>query len=148
MITTDSELIQKAVDTHGRYIFNAEEWLNNPYNIAMAKNGSIGLFEYFSEGVYTGHYFYLVRGKEAKKLALDMLEEAFGKFAKAIRGLTPLQNRAARWMSRQIGFKSYGVIHDPSGPCELFILTKDDFSQRKSNGQNRPDSLWRQQAEE
>lgn len=84
------------------------------------------MFEKSSDGIYTGHYFFVVRGKAALKLAKGMLNFFFENTnEKVLRGLTPLTNLAARWMSRQLGFKGHGVVHTASGPCELFIITKE-----------------------
>lgn len=107
--------------------FHPVEWLSRPENIAITDGcGNWSLFELSSDGIYTGHYFFVVRGKVAKKLALEMLDFFFDNTGvKVLRGLTPLQKLGARWMSRQLGFKGYGVVQTANGPCELFILTKE-----------------------
>jgi hypothetical protein len=107
--------------------FEPVSWLENHDNVALTdEKGNVSLFEKGSDGVYTGHYFFVVRGKAALVLAREMLDVFFEESgAKAIRGLTPLTNLGARWMSRQLGFKGYGVVHTLTGPCELFILTKE-----------------------
>lgn len=107
--------------------FEPEEWLSHPLNLALSDgDGNVSLFELGSDGIYTGHYFFIVRGKAAKRVATEMLAFFFDNTdAKAIRGLTPLTNLGARWMSRQIGFKGHGVVQTDNGPCELFIITKE-----------------------
>lgn len=109
--------------------FDPEEWLDKPDNIAVTDGeDDYGLFELGLDEVYTGHYFFVRRGKAAKILAREMLEFFFNTTnAKAVRGLTPLGKIGARWMSRQLGFKSYGVIQTIAGPCELFILTRKEW---------------------
>lgn len=116
--------------------FEANEWLGNDRNIALTDNNSFGLFQYEIPGVYTGHYFFSnnVRGKEAKRLATEMLIIAFRDYGiRVIRGLTPVKNKKARWMTRQLGFKSFGILDISDDTCELFILTRDDFI-GKNNG--------------
>ncbi len=125
----NAETIRQAV---GDYCaFDIEEWVNNPRNIALGEDNDLALFEYEKEGVYTGHYFFNRRkGREAIKLSKAILQELFTNEQfniKIIRGLTPLENLKARWMSRHVGFKSYGAIQTLLGPCELFILTKDEW---------------------
>lgn len=109
--------------------FDPEEWLNNQLNIAITDGeGNYSLFEYESFGVYTGHYFFNVRGKAARKLSEEMLNHIFkDKNVHLIRGITPLKHLGARWLSRQLGFKSHGVLNTMIGPCELFIQTKDEW---------------------
>lgn len=108
--------------------FEPKAWLEDQTNLAYTDGrGNVSLFERGSDGVYTGHYFFVVRGKAALVLAREMLScfwEESG--AKAIRGLTPLTNLGARWMSRQLGFKSYGIVCRDDGPCELFILIRNE----------------------
>ena len=112
--------------------FDPEEWLADHRNIALEINGDFALFEYADKGVYTGHYFFKSRGKRAVERGRDLLHEAFmgGHGIKAIRGLSPLEKLGARWLNRQLGFKSYGVIQTSVGPCELVILTKQEYLER------------------
>lgn len=115
------------------YGFFPEEWLDNQLNIALTDgNGNYGLFEYEQKGIYTGHYFYpTARGKNAKNLAKEMIEAIFTKYdGHLIRGLTPTHKRHAQWMSRQLGFTSYGVVETPVDDCEIFILTKEEWERR------------------
>lgn len=110
--------------------FNPIEWLKDERNIALTDGlGSFSLFEYNLPGVYTGHWFFQVRGKEAIRLAEQMLSEIFSDAydVKVIRGLTPLQNLGARWLAKRMGFTGNGVTQTENGPCELFILTKDQY---------------------
>jgi len=107
--------------------FEPREWITIKDNIALidAEN-NYAMFEKGDDGYYTGHYFFNARGRKALRIAKAMLYFLFSHTdIKVVRGLTPLQKLGARWMSRQLGFKSYGVVHTQSGPCELFILVKE-----------------------
>lgn len=119
-------------DLHG---FHGPEWLGNQDNVALTDGeGSFSLFERESGGVVSGHYFLIKRGREALNLCSEMLKEIFtGPYnVKVIRGITPLENLGARWMSRQLGFKSYGSVQTLVGPCEIVILTKPEWEKRTS----------------
>lgn len=100
------------------------DWLEKPENIALEKDGSFGLFTWDYDGLYCGHYFFRVRGKEAFDLATNMIDEIFSRGAKAIRGMTPIDNKPAVFMTRRLGFGDYGIIDTPRGPCHLFILNR------------------------
>lgn len=111
-------------------------WLENLNNICLKEYDNLSLFEFESPGVYSGHYFFnSARGRSAKDLAEKMLEEMFsGIYAdvRIIKGLTPTRKAGARWMNKQLGFKSYGVIETCVEPCELVILTKEEWLERSS----------------
>jgi hypothetical protein len=109
--------------------FSAEAWLEQEPNICLTDGkGSFALFEYNTRGIYTGHYFFVVRGKAALKLAKEFLDFLFKNYeVELIRGLTPLEKLGARWMNRKLGFTSYGVVKTIVGPCELVILTNQEY---------------------
>lgn len=107
--------------------FNPEEWLANPNNIMLSDaKGNVTLWDKNIDGVYTAHIFFVIKGRAAKSLALEMIDKFWDiTKEKVVRGLTPLENLPARWMARQLGFKSYGAVQTVFGPCELFILFKE-----------------------
>lgn len=107
--------------------FDFEEYLEHD-NVVLQEGDSVGLFTYEYPGVYSGHYFFTVRGREALKLAQEMLSEIFRSYgARTIRGLTPVEHKAALWMSRKLGFTSYGQVEIDGGRHELFLMTMDEF---------------------
>jgi len=109
--------------------FHPSDWISDNRNIALTDgNGNYNLLEYEVPGVYTGHTFYRDRGKNAIRLLREALKTAFTDYpVEIIRGLTPIKLIGARWMARQGGFKSYGVVQTSTGPCELFILSKHEY---------------------
>lgn len=129
MRTEDPIALRKTMEPHLPIEgFTPEGWLSNEENHCLTNgDGDFGLFELIKPGVYYGHYFFKSRGKEAVKVSKEFLEEAFGEFAEVIVGLTPSNNKAAKWMSRHIGFTSHGEIETDQGPHELFILTKKEY---------------------
>ncbi len=119
--------------------FDPETWLTFPFNVALTDGeGNFALFERYSEFVVTGHYFFKVRGKKAASVAKTLLKEAFtGPYnIQTIRGLTPLEKLGARWLSKHIGFKSYGEVDTKAGPCELFILNKNEWLVHEQEWEN------------
>lgn len=57
-----------------------------------------------------------------------MLKFAFDHYPiEALRGLTKVELRAARWIARHLGCKSYGIVETNGEPHELFILTRKEF---------------------
>lgn len=107
---------------------NCEEWLQHPNNIMLVEGENVTLVVVNSPGVYTLHWFYKSRGKEALEQAHRILKYLFEEGGmKVARGITRVDLKAARWACRKVGFKSYGILDWGDCECELFILTKDDF---------------------
>lgn len=107
------------------------EWMYKEGNYAYTDGENFAFFNRVQPHVYAGHYFFVSRGKEAKEIADETLRHFFETTdATVIRGMTPLQLRNARWMSRQLGFKSFGVVNTNRGPCEMFLLYKDEYMNR------------------
>lgn len=121
-----SGLMKPYLPIHG---LNLEEWLENKTNVCLInEDEDLALFEFDSNGIYSGHYFFKSRGKKAVASAQKFLQAFIAQHnPQVIKGLTPLENLGARWLSRHIGFKGFGVVQTPVGPCELFILTKKDW---------------------
>lgn len=112
--------------------FEAADWLSNLDNVALTDGeGSFALFERSTPSLVTGHYFFLVRGREAEKLARECLKEIFvgGYGVEVIRGLTPLDKRGALWMNKKLGFTQHDLIETVAGPCALVVLTKKEWEQ-------------------
>lgn len=108
-------------------ILDLVQWLLDDDNIALTNGPDFALFEYVSPGVYNGHYFCTNRGKGVINFSYECLNYMFSNGCEVIKGLTPVEKRAARWMSRKIGFTSYGILETNLGPHELFILTKKEW---------------------
>lgn len=107
-----------------------EPWLANKDNIALRDDyGNISLFEYRQEGAYTGHYFFLQRGRDAVLAAEDMLHEIFSDWSPVhiIIGTTPVDKKGALWMSRHLGFHHYGDEEIDGRLHRIFIMTKKDY---------------------
>lgn len=124
----DTYLLSEAV----RYLikeglpdFDPIDWVSNSANVMLANEfGDIAIFHNISPGQSNGHYYFKSRGKQALVAAKNFLDEAFRECYNiiVIRGFTPLTYLGPRWLSRQIGFKSYGIVRVKNRPYELFIL--------------------------
>lgn len=130
MRSYDHKLFDEAFKEHPKYLdgHTAKDWFNG-YNRMYEKDGSVGLLTYEYPGVYTGHWFFKVRGRAAINLAREMLAEAFDDGVEVVRGLTPRNVPQARWGARQIGMTSHGFMDFPNGECEVFTLTKKEFEE-------------------
>ena len=106
-----------------------EEWLAHGQNIMYIENESVGLLSWDYDGVYTGHWFFSVRGKEALNLAKRMLSRLFDTTnARVVRGITPVELKGARYLAKKLGFISLG-IEEWDGPHEIMCLTKQAFKE-------------------
>lgn len=131
--TYNSEKINEAIESlldNDEHV-TAEEWLSDPTNIALENDrGDIALFEIGLKNIYSGHYFFKSRGRKAINAAKEFLDEIFNTCynIEVIIGLTPITNLPARWLSRQVGFKSQGIVQGPKRHYEMFIMTKREFN--------------------
>lgn len=74
---------------------------------------------YFSgDRILQGHYFFRSRGKKAIENAEKILAVAF-EDADVITGLTPIENKAALWMTRRLGFTMLDVLETELGLMQL-----------------------------
>lgn len=137
MRTHNVQLVQEAIEfihPEGNLI-DAKSWLEDPTNIALVNDqGDLALFEIGLKNIYSGHYYFESRGRKAIQAAKGFLDELFNTCYNidVILGLTPLTNLPARWLSRQVGFTSHGVVKGPKRHYEMFIITKREFNGRTS----------------
>lgn len=131
MRTFDSEVIIQAIEPYLKKLhgFVVDDFVKDEENYAFSNDDlDVAFFQMQRPGVYTGHYFFHSRGRAAVVAAKDFLKEAFDTGdIEIIEGITPLQHLGARWLNKQLGFKSYGVSPTKAGPCELVILTKKEW---------------------
>ena len=134
-ITRDVDVVTKAMAQYAENItgFDPDGWLNNDNNIAYTTDeGDVALFEGEDNlpGSVCGHYFFFVRGRKAFDLANACIDRLFAdrEDIKRIVGLTPMDNKPALWMTRQLGFTDCGIIDTRNGPHRLSQLTRTDRS--------------------
>lgn len=90
-------------------------------NICLVDEGGGAIFAWRGPGVFEGHSFFRVRGREAIRLGKQFLS-AVSDAADLVWGLTPESLRHVRWFNRQVGFRSRGMMETPDGRCELFEM--------------------------
>lgn len=106
-------------------------WLADPKNIVLENaDGDLALFEIGIKNIYSGHYYFKCRGRKAIDVGKAFLDELFNTCynINVVMGMVPIQHLGARWMSRRLGFTSYGAEHLNDKHYELFILTKKEFN--------------------
>jgi hypothetical protein len=108
------------------FTFDAETWFSEPANYALQFGENVGFAEYKGPGTYWVHFcFHTARGREAIQLTKDMLERLYVDCPVTTSvGLIEEGNRKARWLIRQVGFKSLGMTDTKNGVCEMFYWTK------------------------
>lgn len=125
---TDPTECRRVTDKHLRYFtFDVDEWFAKDGNYALMEGDNIAFGEYKSPGTYWVHFcFDTARGREAIQLTKDMFEE-FCRVCpvKTAIGLIEVDNKKAKWVIRQVGFKSLGEIMTENGLCEMFYSTKE-----------------------
>lgn len=109
------------------------EWLSDPANIVLENDrGDLAIFEYGlpTRKVYSGHYYFKSRGRAAITAAREFLDELFNSCYNIgiLMGMIPIERRDVKWLTRQLGFTSYGLEEARGNQYELFILTKKEFN--------------------
>lgn len=112
----------------GPIFFDELAALPNDYALLCNGEDAGAVFEWTGPGIWQSHYLALpsCRGRlcvaEFRRM-IDWMFEHEG--ARTLWGQTPVGNRAARWVNRQIGAVSHGIrTHHISGPCELFTVDR------------------------
>ena len=125
---------RQVTDKHLDYFtFNVEEWLADEANYAVIEGDNIAFAEYKSPGVYWVHFcFHSARGREAIELTKNMFKSLCLTFpVNTAVGFIEVNNKKARWLIRQVGFKSLGMINTENGLCEMFY---SHSTERDENG--------------
>ena len=91
----------------------------------LIQGDDLALFEEKSAGVYFGHYFLTSRGKKAIEICESFLAYVFDDGAKVILGLTPIDNKAALWMTRRLGFTMLEIFETDLGLMQLSMKRKN-----------------------
>lgn len=95
-------------------------------NIVLTNGFDYVAFEYASWGVYTGHYFMKSKGRAALDALAKFRYELFEEHGVSLLiGYTPVENKAALWMNRQVGFRPGPIVQTPAGECQLFTMIKE-----------------------
>ena len=103
-------------------------WVNIERNLMYRLGDDVGLATYDYPGVYTVHWFFKSKGKEALRVARIMLDYLFMKHEpEVLRALVLMENKPSRYMAKYMGFEHLSVEEFSDGPTEVMILTKKVF---------------------
>lgn len=110
----------------GEEEFDPTDLIADGKNILLFDDGGGQFFHWRGPGIYEAHSFYLVRGRAALDLGREAIRQMFEVYgAEKLWRAPPVENRAARWFNRQLGFKSLGIVEMigyGEGQCELFEM--------------------------
>lgn len=131
--TYNSDIVEKAIFQVKDELKGTppQHWLNDRRNIALTNSvGDVALFEHRNDGIFTGHYFFHSRGKYAIEAGEEFLKEIFtGPYSvKTVIGMTPHKKKGALWITRRLGFTSYGDEEIDGDMHRIFIMTKRDWT--------------------
>jgi hypothetical protein len=140
--TFDPADLREGTDLYRDFVpedFDFEGWIANTNNIILKDEDSIGFITYEYPGVYSAHHFHKTRrGRDALVSSMEMIKYAFDNYPlQVLRGLTKMEMKAARWMARQCGMKSYGEIDTHGAPHELFMMTREQFYEHYNRRKNK-----------
>jgi len=137
-VRKDFELLVKATASV-RDICSIEDlktWYELPDCLMLISDEDVGLATYDYPGVYSVHWYYNSRGRDAIELGKKMCTKLFTDHgAQTLRGIIKKHMKASRWATRQVGFKSQGFVLDKNGEeCEVLCATKDEFLKGLKHG--------------
>lgn len=141
--TFDPRDLEEGTDLHREFVprdFDFKGWVGNTNNIILKDEDSIGFITYEYPGVYSAHHFHKTRrGREAINVSEAMMKFAFDNHpVEVMRGLTKTDHKAALWIARHLGMKSYGIFDTHGAPHELFMITREQFYEHY-NSQHKKD---------
>jgi hypothetical protein len=128
----DASILKEAAEEFNGPSFNYQGWVDNENNVMWLDGDDVGIATFEYPGVYTVHWFFVSRGRKALTVAKAMIAKMFDDHeAQVLRGLTPVDLKAARWLAKKVGLTSYGVLEFPNGPHEIMMITKQDYLNQK-----------------
>lgn len=124
------DLIISAIDTSPlNRGLRGVDWLANEHNVPIVQDSDVALFDYESNGIYQVHFLFSSRGRKAidrAKAAFTLMFDRYG--ADLIMGMVPEMRRDVKLLARWAGGKFVGKRETVNGPCELFILSREMWS--------------------
>jgi hypothetical protein len=107
------------------------EWIANAGNIPVMIGDDIALFDDEGDRTFQVHFLFQSRGKAAVASAKDAFRQMFEIYtADLIFGLVPEFRRDVKMLARLVGGKSAGLRQTDEGLCELFVLSKEMWSEK------------------
>lgn len=108
------------------------DWLAFEGNVPIVLGRDIALFDYEGENTYQVHFLFHSRGRGAVASARESFRRMFEQHgAQLIFGLVPDDLPHAKIMARWAGGRFAGKRETQDGVCELFVLSRDSWSNKK-----------------
>jgi hypothetical protein len=127
-------LIIEAIDTAElNYGLDGAAWLDTPGNVPIVLGHpdapDIALFDDEGDGIYQIHVLFSSRGRAAIDAARKSFQRMFENYgADMIMGLVPEIRPDVKLLARWAGMKFVGLRNTIGGPCQLFVLSKEMWS--------------------
>lgn len=85
--------------------FHPAKFLSNRRNVVVLNGQDLVLLEHVQDVLYSGHMFFVSRGRQAIKSVQECLDVVWDETpVQTIRGLTPITKPGALWLAKHIGF--------------------------------------------
>jgi len=105
-------------------------WLAHTGNVPIVMGDDIALFDDEGAGTYEVHLLFESRGRAAVASAKEAYRQMFeDRGAEFLFSLVPDFRRDAKMVARWSGGKFVGKRDTPNGLCELFVLSKEMWSE-------------------
>lgn len=106
------------------------DWLAVESNVPIVIGSDVALFDNEGDSVYQVHFLFASRGRAAVASAKESFRQMFERYgADLIFGLVPDFRRDVKMLARLAGGKYVGKRDTADGVCELFVLSKEMWSE-------------------
>lgn len=106
------------------------DWLDREGNVPVVIDEDVALFDDEGDSVYQIHVLFKSRGKGAVASAKESFRRMFEDYgADVIFGMVPDFRDDVKLLARWAGMKYVGKRETPEGQCELFVLSKEMWSE-------------------
>lgn len=111
-------------------LLTGEAWLAGEGNVPIVMGNDIALFDDEGDCAYQVHFLFASRGKAVVASAKESFKQMFERYgAELIFGLVPDFRRDVKMLARFSGGKYIGKRETADGVCELFVLSKEMWSE-------------------
>lgn len=111
---------------------SGEAWLAGEGNVPIVIGEDVALFDDEGDSAYQVHFLFVSRGRAAVASAKESFRQMFENYgADLIFGMVPDFRRDVALLARWAGGKSIGMRNTAEGPCELFVLSKEMWSESR-----------------
>lgn len=106
------------------------DWLAVESNVPIVIGNDVALFDAEGDSIYQVHFLFASRGRAAVASAKESFHQMFERYgADLIFGLVPDFRRDVKMLARWAGGKYVGKRITAEGVCELFVLSKEMWSE-------------------